>query len=178
MSDEAIGWDDFGGEEQESKLLPPSEYAGTITDASWVFEPWAERTFPGSGGRLCKVKVEIDAASGYATVITKIPAVKERRWQFRVVCAAAGVPAPSKEGAPWSPASLVGKRVQLITKIYTNPKTDESKVEVEKWLPAAAWTQSDAVVETATAKPPMVERAVAPQASSARPRPADDDIPF
>ena len=177
MSDEAIGWDDFGGEEQETKLLPPGEYTGTITEAAWVFEPWADRTFPGSGGNMLKVKVEIDAPSGYATTITRVPRVKDRRWQFRLICAAAGVAAPAKDGPPWSPACLDGKRVQVVTKIYTNPKTDESKVEIEKWLPAAAWEQPDAV-QTATAKPANVERAVAKPAVSGRPQLGNDDIPF
>jgi hypothetical protein len=178
MSDDAIGWGDWGGEEQESKLLPPGEYTGSITEAAWVIEPWAERTFPGSGGNMLKVKVEIDAPAGYATTITRLPRIKERRWQYRAVCGAAGVPAPSKDGPPWSPACLVGKRVQVLTKIYTNPKTDESKVEIEKWFPAESWTQPDAGQPKAEPAKAAAKRTPTKKADAASGTIPSDDIPF
>lgn len=171
MSDDAIGWDDFGGEDQVSRLLPPAEYAGTITVAQWAHADWAAKKHPESGGKILKVKIEIDAPAGYAEAWTTVPVIKERGWQFRVICAAAGVEAPSKDGPKWSPAGLVGKRVQVMTKVYTNPRTDESKVEVEKWLPAEGAAKSEAV-EPKAAEPAKRSRSAQPATVN------NDDIPF
>lgn len=175
--DDALNWDDFGGEEAEAKLLQPGDYTGTITAAQWGHAEWAEKKIPESGGKVCKVKVEIDAAAGYAEVLVTIPVVKERRWQFRVICAAAGVMAPAKDGPAWSPACLVGKRVSVTTSIYTNDRTGESKVQIDRWHsadvdpaglpPASELVQSKPARRTAAQKADAAPKAAAP-----------DDIPF
>lgn len=168
MSDDALNWDDFGGEEQEAKLLPPADYTGTITVAQWGHAEWAERKVPESGGHILKVKVEIDAPAGYAEAWTTIPRVKDRRWQFRLICAAAGVEPPSKDGPAWSPACLVGKRVFVTTSIYTNERTGESKVQIDKWLPAPA----------EPAKPAKAPPARTPLQKADAAATQTDDIPF
>lgn len=133
MSDEAIGPDDWGGDEPVSRLLPAGDYDGTITVAAWGKADWAERKYPESGGVVLKVKVEIDSPEGYAEAWATIPRLKSRRWQVRLICKAAGVAAPEPDSA-WGPGPLVGKSVRVTTSIYTNERTGESKVQIDKWL--------------------------------------------
>lgn len=172
MSDEAIGWDDWGGEEQESRLLPAGDYAGTITVAQWGHAEWAQRKHPGCGGHVLKVKVEIDAPAGYAEAWTTIPRIKERRWQFRSIAEAAGVDGPSKDGPPWSPAVLVGKQVNVSTSIYTNERTSESKVQIDKWHPGAVKAVSEKPAAKPAARTPKQKVEAAGQGGQS------DDIPF
>lgn len=168
MSDEALNWDDFGGEEQESKLLPAGEYTGTITAAMWSRADWAAKKLPESGGRILQVKVEIDAPAGYAEAWVKVPCVKDRRWQYRQICGAAGVPAPEKGGPAWSPACLLGKRVQVETSIYTNERTGDSRVQIDRWLEGAVQEPA----KPAAARTPKQKVEAAGQGG------ANDDIPF
>lgn len=165
--DDALNWDDFGGEDTESKLLQPGDYTGEIKVAQWGHADWAAKKLPESRGRILKVKVEIDSPAGYAEAWTTIPAVKERRWQFRAICLAAGVEAPSKDGPAWSPSSLVGKRVSVTTSIYTNERTGESKVQIDKWHEGA--------VPAAPAAEPRAKQA---RRSAPPAPPTNDDIPF
>jgi hypothetical protein len=113
------------------------------------------------------VKVEIDAPAGYAEAWTKVPVVKDRRWQYRQICGAAGVPAPEKGGPAWSPSCLVGKRVLVETSIYTNERTGDSKVQIDKWLEGAPQEPAKAAART-----PKQKVEAAGQGGST------DDIPF
>jgi hypothetical protein len=178
MSDDAIGWGDWGGEEQEAKLLPAGEYEGTITVATWAHADWAASKMPESGGHILKVKVEIDAPAGYAEAWTNIPRVKNRRWQFRQVCASAGVEGPSKDGPAWSPACLVGRRVRVATSIWTNERTGDSKVQIDKWFPAESWTQPDAGQPKAEPAKSVAKRTPTQKADAASGTIPNDDIPF
>ncbi len=175
MSDEAMRWDEFGGDEPASKLLPAGDYTGEIKVASFGHAEWAERKVPESNGKVLKVKVEIDAPEGYAEAWTTIPAVKSRIWQIRLICVAAGVDAPSKDGPEWSPACLIGKRVSVSTSIYTNERTGESKVQVDKWNPgalAAEQAKQEKPVKATAARTAKQRVEAAGQGG------ASDDIPF
>jgi hypothetical protein len=166
---DTLNWDDFGGEDQAEKLLPAGEYTGQITAAQFAHADWAAKKLPESGGRILRVKVEIDSPAGYASAETTIPVVKARRWQFRAISIAAGVEPPSPDGPPWRPDSLEGRRVAVETSIYTNERTGESKVQIDKWLPPVEAAPAGRSAET-RAKPARRAPPPAP--------PAGDDIPF
>lgn len=169
--DEGLSWDDFGGEDKAAQLLPPGEYRGTITFSAFGFQEWARTKLPESNGRVWRVKVEIDAPAGYAMVDTVVPVVKARRWQFRQISLAAGVEPPSPDGPPWRPDSLHGRQVTVTTSIYTNERTGESKVQIDKWLPGAVLTEVPPAVDPAPKSKPARRGPVATP-------PAGDDIPF
>jgi hypothetical protein len=169
--DDALNWDDFGGEDQAEKLLPPADYTGEITAAQFAHADWAAKKMPESGGRILKVKVEIDSPAGYGVAETTIPVVKTNRWKFRLISLAAGVEPPSKDGPAWSPSALVGKRVRVTTSIYTNERTGESKVQIDKWHEGA--------VQAAPSSRPAETRAKPASKPASKPTmPANDDIPF
>lgn len=168
MSDEAIGFDEFGwGEETQAAALPAGDYTGTIKVASWGTKEWVSRKYPDQNptGKVLNVKVEIDAPAGYAEVWRAVPV--HMRYAIVSVCKAAGVEPPVKGGPAWSPATLLGREVRVSTSIYTNEQTGESKVQIDKWLPRPATT---AVDEPPAAKP--ARKAAAAKATS------PDDIPF
>jgi hypothetical protein len=167
MSDEAIEWGDWGGEESAAAtLLKPGDYTGKITVAMWGKADWAERKFPESGGRLLKAKVVIDAPEGYAEAWVDVPVVKALRWRVKRICEAAGVVGPSEDGPAWSPACLVGRRVSIATSVYTNERTGESKVQIDKWYPGE------------DPAPPADEKPKAKVSKNAKSHGGDDDIPF
>lgn len=167
MSDEAIGWDDWGGEETPAAtLLKPGDYTAEIKVAMWGKADWAMKKHPDSGGRILKVKVEIDAPAGYAEAWVDVPVVKAFRWKVRRICKAASVEPPA-EGVMWSPACLVGRRVAVATSIFTNERTGESKVQVDKWYEGE---------DPKEAPPPAA--AAAKKSRNAKNHGGDDDIPF
>lgn len=175
MSDEAIGWDDWGGDEPVSRLLPAGDYDGKITVATWGKAEWAERKYPESDGVVLNVKVEIDSPEGYAEAWTKVPRLKSRRWQVKLICKAAGVACP-EPGVAWSPASLVGKSVKVTTSIWTNERSGESKVQVDKWIEGEP---RETVVTGFAAEPPKpAARTAAAKVEAAGQKGASDDIPF
>lgn len=172
MSDEAIGWDDWGGDEQAKAMLPAATYEGTITMAQWGKAKWVAAKYPDVNpeGRVLYVKVEIDVPAGYAEVIVTVPRQKDQMWRVRRICEAAGVSQPSKDGPAWSPAALLSKQVQVETSIYTNERTGESKVQIDNWLPLGPVSQD--------APKAAKGRAAKQKVEAAGERGSTDDIPF
>jgi hypothetical protein len=60
------------------------------------------------------------------------------------------------------------------TSIYTNERTGDSKVQIDKWFPADTWTQPDAGQPKPAEKP--VARTPLQKADAAATK--TDDIPF
>lgn len=184
QTDEAIGWDDWGWEDQTGTLLPPGDYDGTITAAQWATADWVKRKYPDQNpdGVVLRLKIEIDNQAGYAEVWRDIP--RHMRGAIVAACKAAGVEPPVKGGPAWSPVLLHGRAVRIETSIYTNPKTDESKVQVESWImpdefQAASPEPAKRDLESEVKKTSKARKTKAAAAESAPGATRDDDdIPF
>lgn len=185
QTDEAIGWDDWGWEDQSGSLLPPGDYDGTITVAQWATADWVKRKYPDQNpdGVVLRLKIEIENQAGYAEATRDIP--RHMRGAIVAACKAAGVEPPVKGGPAWSPVLLHGRPVRVETSIYTNPKTDESKVQIDSWImpeegvqapspePAKRALEDEVKKESKARKTKAAAAEAAPGATR-----DDDDIPF
>jgi hypothetical protein len=174
MSDDALNWDDWGFEEKASTaMLRPGTYRGTIKVAQWKKEDWVARKYPevNPEGWTLTVKVEIDCPQGYAEAWKAVP--RHMRAAVQILCDAAGVEKPVKDGPPWSPSILLGTEVTCETSIYENPNTGESKVQIDRWVLPERSSKPAAkpAANKATAKRTPLQKADAVANET-------DDIPF
>jgi len=147
----------------ERELVPDGEHAFTIKHQEVNGDKFALR-LADQGGRFGFVFVDL-----WATKKDGTPS-KRTKILLRQLADALGLNQEQWKAAVRD-GELVGREVRAETRQWQGDN-GRTKVQVDRF---AAATQPQ---PKATANPPRFERAVAPQASSARPRPADDDIPF